>query len=418
MKKIYRLVFSLLLMLLLPSAVSALGSIAVSSYPPGALVLLDSIDKGVTPLTIDNVTIGAHNVLLMKPGYLNHLSSVTVMDGETVTLSITLTTTSSTPAISSITPSSASNSGSQTIVIAGTNFSGSTVSLTKSGQSTLIGARIGTDESTTLIRNFNLDGIATGTWNVEILNVDGGTVTGTFTVNSATTASISSISPTSGLVNTTVLTTISGTGFVPNSATVRLYRSGNYIIGTVNSGGTTTQLTGTFNLDQATPGAYDVCILPDGTDISKICSQTFTILSSASAANGSIYIQSSPTSSKVFLNNVFQGYTPMTLHNLTSGSTPLVTVRSAGYNEWSKNVAVTAGGTTTVTASLVLAPEVTTATTTVPTTTVTTVKTTVKSTAKVPTPWPSATPAPAASPVSIIAILGAVGVGFIVLRKW
>ncbi len=137
-----------------------------------------------------------------------------------------------------------------------------------------------------------------------------------------------------------------------------------------------------------------------------------------STANGSIYIQSSPISSKVFLNNVFQGYTPMTLYNLTASSTPLVTVRSAGYNEWSQNVAVTAGGTTTVTASLVLAPEETTATTTVPTTTVTTVKTTAKSTAKIPTPWPSATPTPAASPVSIIAILGAVGVGFIVIRKW
>jgi hypothetical protein len=135
-----------------------------------------------------------------------------------------------------------------------------------------------------------------------------------------------------------------------------------------------------------------------------------------STANGSIYVQSSPSGSRVFLNNVPQGITPMTLYNLTGGTSPLVTVRSAGYNEWSKNVAVTAGSTTTITASLVLSPEETTATTTVPQTTVTTVKTTVKSTVKAPTPWPTATSTPA-SPVGVLVILGAVGVGFIVLRK-
>lgn len=415
MKQISLVICVLLLLLLLPSAVSALGNIAVSSYPAGAQIFVDSSYKGVTPLTIDNVTIGSHNVELKKDGYLNNFSSVTVGDGENVTLSVTLTTTVSTPIISNITPSSASNRGSQTVVIAGTNFTGSIVSLTKSGQSTIIGAPVSTD-STTLIMNFNLDGIPSGTWNVVIKNADGGTVTGTFTVNSATTATITSIFPTSGTVNTTVSTTIFGTGFVANSATIRLYRSGNYIIGTVNSGGTTTQLTGTFNLNQSTPGAYDVCVLPDGTDISKICSQTFTILSSASAANGSIDIKSSPSPSKVFLNNVYQGYTPMTLDNITPG-TYTVMVRNTGYNEWSQNVAVTAGNTITVFASLVLAPEETTVTVTTPKTTVTTVKTTTKSTAKVPTPWPSATATPA-SPVGILVILGAVGAGFIVLKKW
>ena len=257
MKIFSLLVFGVLLMLLLASAVSALGNIAVSSTPPGAQIFVDSFDKGVTPLTVDNITIGSHDVVLKKAGYLNHLSSVTVGDGETVTLSVTLATTASTPIIYNITPSSTSNRGLQTVVILGKNFSGSTVSITQSGQSTMTGAVVGTDTSTTLIRNFHLDGIASGTWNVEILNVDGGTVTGEFIFNSATTATITSITPTG------------------------------------------------------------------------------------------------------------------------------VTV-----------------------------------TTTVPTTTVTTEKTTAKSTAKVPTPWPSTTPTPAASPVSIIAILGAVGIGLIVLRKW
>ena len=105
----------------------------------------------------------------------------------------------------------------------------------------------------------------------------------------------------------------------------------------------------------------------------------------------------------------------MTLYNITPG-TPLVTVRRTDYNDWSQNVAVTAGNTTSIIASLVLTPEVTTATLTAPKTTVTTVKTTAKSTSKVPTPWPSDTPTPA-SPVGVLVILGAVGVGLIVIRK-
>lgn len=135
-----------------------------------------------------------------------------------------------------------------------------------------------------------------------------------------------------------------------------------------------------------------------------------------STTNGTIDVKSSPTSSKVFLSSNYWGDTPLTLDNITPG-TYTVQVQRAGYNIYSESVKVTAGNTSYVTASLVLSPEVTTVTTTVPTTTITTVRTTAKSTAKIPTPWPSDTPTPA-SPVSILAILGAVGVGFVVLRKY
>lgn len=344
-------------------------------------------------------------------------NTLTATNASLVGSPVTFTATgTSAPTIISISPTSASNSGWQTIEIVGTGFSGSAVTLTKTGQVTVTGANTATtDTATTLSRNFNLNGIASGTWNIFILNSDGVNVTGLFTVNSATAATVTSISPTTGAVNTSVSTTIAGTGFVPTSAKIRLYRSGNYIGGSVNSGGTATQLTGSFNLNQATPGAYDVCVLPDGTETSKICSPTFTILSTATAANGTINVKSAPSIAKIFLNSVYQGYTPLTLDNITPG-TYTVIIRSAGFNEYSESVKVTAGNISYVTASLVLTPEVTTAPTTAPKTTVSTVKTTAKSTAKVPTPWPSATPTPA-SPVSVLAILGAVGVGLIVLRK-
>ncbi len=336
--------------------------------------------------------------------------------GSPVTFTATGTSSASTPTITSVTPASASNSGSQTIDVVGTGFiSGATVTLTQTGQSTVTGVAVGTDTATTLSRNFNLNGIASGTWTLVILNSDGGTITRSFTVNSATSSTVTSISPTSGTVNTTVSTTITGTGFVASSAKIRLYKNGNYIGGSVNSGGSTTQLTGTFNLYQATPGSYSVCVLPDGTEASKTCSPTFTVYSVGSTANGTINIKSNPSISKVFLNSVYQGYTPLTLDNITP-NTYTVMIRSAGYNDYSESVAVTAGNISYVTASLVLAPDVTTVTTTAPKTTISTVKTTKKSTLKTPTPWPTATPTPASS-VGILAILGAVGAGLIVLRK-
>jgi hypothetical protein len=414
MKKNSLVIYGLLILLLLPCGVYASGNISVSSSPSGAQILLDSIDKGVTPNTLGNVTSGSYNILLQKSGYQNNLSSVTVVDGETVTLSIILIPSVTAPTITTLSPTSAANSGSQTIEIVGTGFSGSTVTLTKTGQSTITSTITGTDTPTSLSRIFNLNGIASGPWDLIILNSDGGTVTRTFTVNSATASTVTSISPTSGVVNTSVSTTITGTGFVPGSAIIRLYRSGNYISGSVNSVGTTTQLTGTFNLNLATPGTYEVCVLPDGTETSKMCSPTFTILSS-SAVNGSITIKSYPTTSKVFVSSVYKGYTPLTLDDITPG-TYTVLVQRAGYDSYSESVKVTAGNTTFVTASLVLSPEETTETTTTPITTVKTVKTTAKSTAKVPTPWPTATATPA-SPVSFLAVIGAVGVGFMVIRK-
>lgn len=161
----------------------------------------------------------------------------------------------------------------------------------------------------------------------------------------------------------------------------------------------------------ATSGTLTVTFTATATAVTT----TTTTPAINSTTNGSIYVKSNPSISKIFLDSVFQGYTPMTLENVTP-ITHTVMVRSAGYNEYSESVTVTPGNTSYLTASLVLAPEVTTATT-VPTTTVTTVRTTAKSTVKVPTPWPSATTTTPASPVSIIAILGAVGAGFIILRK-
>ena len=135
----------------------------------------------------------------------------------------------------------------------------------------------------------------------------------------------------------------------------------------------------------------------------------------AQVTNGSIQVESNPSNAAVFLNTEYQGKTPLTLYNITQG-TYRVLVQKIGYQDWSERISVTSGARTDVYATLQAEATDTTILTTIAT--ATTVKTTIAktSTAKVPTPWPSGTPTPASS-LSALAIIGAVGFGFVVFRK-
>ncbi len=416
MKK-FTLVICILVLLLLPAAVSAVGNISVSSIPSGAVIILDSSSTGsVTQSTIENVPAGSHTILLQKSGYQDITqSNVVVSDNSTSIVSLTMTAVIVAPVVSSSSPTYGYNTTSvNNVIIYGSGFStsGATVVLAKSGQTNITGT-ISSASATQLTCSFPIAGKPAGYWDVIVTNADGqsGSLSSGFEIrSSSSTVTLSSVLPTSAVTNTTAsITSLSGTNFL-TSATIRLKRAGyNDIYGTVSSLSSTT-ISGTFDLTNQFPGDYQVCVINPSTE--AVCGLSFTV-TSAAAANGSICVKASPSTSKIFLNSVFQGYTPMTLDNLTP-TTYTVLIRSAGYNDYSESVTVTAGKTSSVIASLVLTPDVTTITTTAPRTTVSTVKTTVKSTKNVPKPWPSATPT---SPVSVFAILGAVGVGFIVLRE-
>jgi hypothetical protein len=132
-------------------------------------------------------------------------------------------------------------------------------------------------------------------------------------------------------------------------------------------------------------------------------------------ANGSIEVNSNPSNAAVFLNTEYRGKTPLVLYNITHGDYRVL-VQKIGYQDWSERISVTSGSQTDVYATLQAeATDTATATTK---TTVTTVRTTISktSTAKVPTPWPSNTPTPASS-MSVLAIIGAAGLGLMVIRK-
>ena len=64
----------------------ATGSIRLNSIPPHADVYLDSTLVGTTPMTITGVSPGAHTLVLMKEGYRDYSTGITITDGETIRL--------------------------------------------------------------------------------------------------------------------------------------------------------------------------------------------------------------------------------------------------------------------------------------------------------------------------------------------
>jgi hypothetical protein len=136
-------------------------------------------------------------------------------------------------------------------------------------------------------------------------------------------------------------------------------------------------------------------------------------LTAISATNGSIVLESDPSNAAVYLNTVFKGKTPITI-NISRG-TYRVVIQKTGYQDWSNRISVTAGTSTDVYAQLSADVTETTIVTTIPKTTV--MKTTIakKTTENPITPWPTDTPKE--SPGEIMVILGAIGIGFFVLRK-
>jgi hypothetical protein len=67
--------------------------------------------------------------------------------------------------------------------------------------------------------------------------------------------------------------------------------------------------------------------------------------------SGSLYVISDPSNSKVVLDGMYRGTTPVTLNNLASG-THIVELDHAGYYDWKSTVTVPAGGTRTVSGTL------------------------------------------------------------------
>lgn len=421
-----RMALSLLLMILvLPAAVSAVGNISVSSSPAGATIYLDGQSGSVTPATVESVSPGSHTILLKLTGYQDNSQTVQVSDNQTSTVSATLTPVTPTQLIKyagdsqSATVGTAVSTLPSVIVKDASNNPVSGVSVTFSVTS---GNGAVTGPSATTGSN----GIATaGGWTLgpnagtNVLTATSGTlppVTFLATGNPATVApTISSITPTYGYNSSTVsITALAGSGFV-SGATIVLTKSGQTNISASSVVfSSSTLMTCTFDITGKTVGYWNVILTnPDGQPATL--ANGFEI---RAPTNGGISFGSSPSGANVYINASNKGTTPFSLYDLTPGSY-FIRMQRSGYADYTSQVTVTPGNTTQFFAYLKPVETYTTTSTpvyTTLTTTPTTVRTTKKTTTKGPTPWPSDTPTQA-SPIGPLVILGAIGFGVILLRK-
>ena len=69
---------------------AATGSINVKSTPSGAMIVLDGTARGTTPANLRGIAVGGHTLVLKKSGYNDYATNVTVVPGQTTTISTSL----------------------------------------------------------------------------------------------------------------------------------------------------------------------------------------------------------------------------------------------------------------------------------------------------------------------------------------
>jgi PKD repeat protein len=171
------------------------------------------------------------------------------------------------PVITGITPDFGTN-GTTVIItrLAGAGFTnGAAVRLTRAGQPDIPGTSVFFISSSQLSCTFNLNTLATGSWDVIVTNPDGKT-SNSFPFTVIPPPTVTSITPNYGNSSTVVtVTNLAGTRFQPGAA-VKL-TSGIYpdITATAVNYVSPTQLTCSFNLAFATAGVRNVVVTnPDG----------------------------------------------------------------------------------------------------------------------------------------------------------
>jgi len=281
---------------------AAPGSIRITSSPPAALVYLDNVNKGITPLTLDNVGAGSHALLLKKSGYNDYRTNINVVSGQTSTLSATLTPVGQKTGALNI----KSNPSGATISIDAVNKGTTpmTISNLLAGTHALVLKKTGYKDYKT-----SVSVVAGRTTNFSFTMTKLPPTTGTIVVNS-----------------------------IPSGATV--------LLDGVNKG--TTNRT----LEDIIPGTHAIVVKKEGyvsnlTNVTVAAGQTVTYtakMSSIAATTGTIIIKSRPSGATVFLDSVNKGYSPVTLNEIPPGIHSII-LRAFNYKAYQTNVNVTAGRT-------------------------------------------------------------------------
>lgn len=290
------------------------GSLYVSTNPSGAAVYLNGNYQGVSPTTISSISPGTYSVSVDKSGYQSQSDTVTIYAGQQQSKSFTL----------------------QKIDSPGTLYIVSTPS----------GANVYSDGTYKGITPLALTGVSPGTHIVELdmsgyydwkstITVGNGqtqTVTATLTpITSKTGWIVASSTP--GGASVYVDSVLKGTTPTGGGMTISGVSAGTHTV--------------RFDLSGYQSYSTQVTVSPDSYSSVNAALQT----SSSPSGTATLQVTTTPAGAEIYLDNVYQGYSPLNLNTVSAGQ-HTVLAQMSGYQDASISVAVTSGSTMPVSLTL------------------------------------------------------------------
>ncbi|HOD86015.1 MAG TPA: PEGA domain-containing protein [Methanoculleus sp.] len=294
--------------------VETAGSIHVTSSPSSAAIYLNGQYKGVTPLTIPDLSPGTYSLEAEHQGYQSDSSTVTVRSGQQSSIQFTLTPIEQYGSIK------VTSSPSGAYVYMDGKYRGQTP--------------------------LTLTSVSAGKHTIELDLAGYYDWTSTLSVSPGVTSSISAhLSPipseTTGAID--VVSYPAGADvFLDEKYQGRTPSAGVYTISNVQVGGHTVRVALSGYQD------YTTSVIVSAATTSHV---TATLQPGQPSTTGSISVTSSPAGAQVYIDNVYRGITPLTLDGIPTG-THQVRLALAGYSDYSTTVEVGAGSTSSASASL------------------------------------------------------------------
>jgi len=296
------------------------GYLSISSSPSGAIVYVDGIYKGTSPLTV-TLPAGSHSIQMSMSGYNSWSGSTNVNVGQTTSVSASLT-----PSVT---------------------YGYLSVSSSPSNADVYINGVYKGDTSFTI-------GLNPGTYQVMVKKSGYTSYSTTATVNTGTTTSVSANLQQSANAYVQIASYPSGAavyidGTYVGNTQYSTASNPNYMhAGPFTSGTSHTLL---FSLDGY--NSYSTSFILSSGETRTI-SVTMTPTTPV-VTTGTLQISSDPSGADVYVDNAFRGVTPVNLNDITVG-THTVLLQNSGYDDWSQSISFSAGQT--VERTVVLSPTV------------------------------------------------------------
>ncbi|MCE5299028.1 MAG: PEGA domain-containing protein [Methanoregulaceae archaeon] len=154
------------------------GTLSVTSTPSGAMVYLDGVFKGITPISITGVSSGAHQLKVTRPGYEDYSTGVTIPTGQTATVPVSLKVRSGSTTVPTLIPTTV-----PTQVPSGTG--------TLSVSSSPSGAKVYLDSQFIGVTPITVSDVTAGSHHIRMRKSSYRSNSTTVMVNSGTTTSVS-----------------------------------------------------------------------------------------------------------------------------------------------------------------------------------------------------------------------------------